>query len=128
MPNSLPTPLSRTSTAPKPASESRRSRSMNSQLATRTLDWRGDGGDLQSTVPRTIESMIELPSRRYRLGYDYRDTGSVTNPADQFLGWINLPGSGMRNMGGIRPLKFITIDETVPAAIILVTDERSAGS
>ena len=51
--------------------------------------------------------MIALPPRRYRLGHDYRDTGSVNNPADQFLGWINLPGSGMRNMGGIRPLKFV---------------------
>ncbi|MFL5712652.1 MAG: HNH endonuclease, partial [Chloroflexota bacterium] len=72
--------------------------------------------------------MIEPPLRRFRLGHDYRDTGSVTNPADQFLGWINLPGSGMRNMGGIRPLKFVTFGAAVPAAIILVTDERSAGT
>ncbi len=72
--------------------------------------------------------MISLPSKRYRLGHDFRDTGSVVNPADQFLGWINLPGSGMRNMGGIRPLKFINMKEPVPAAIVLVTDNRSAGS
>ncbi len=31
-------------------------------------------------------------------------------------------------MGGIRPLKFINLDERAPAAIVLVTDERSAGS
>jgi hypothetical protein len=72
--------------------------------------------------------MIELAPRQYRLGHEYRDTGSVTNPADQFLGWINLPGSGMRNMGGIRPLKFITHEDAAPAAIVLVTDERSTGS
>ena len=49
-------------------------------------------------------------------------------PDDQFLGWINLPGSGMRNMGGIRSLKFTGLAEQVTAAIILVTDDRSAGS
>lgn len=72
--------------------------------------------------------MIALPPRRYRLGHDYRDTGAVNNPDDQFLGWINLPGSGMRNMGGIRGLKFVDLDAPVLAAIVLVTDERSAGS
>ncbi len=72
--------------------------------------------------------MIALPPRRYRLGHDYRDTGSVNNPADEFLGWINLSGSGMRNMGGIRPLRFVSLGEPTPAAIVLVTDERSAGS
>ena len=72
--------------------------------------------------------MIALPQRRYRLGHDYRDTGAVNNPDDQFLGWINLPGSGMRNMGGIRGLKFVNLDAPVLAAIVLVTDERSAGS
>ena len=67
-------------------------------------------------------------ARRYRLGHDYRDLGRSTSPDDQFLAWINLPGSGMRNMGGIRPLKFINLDESVTAAIVLVTDDRSAGS
>jgi hypothetical protein len=66
--------------------------------------------------------------RRYRLGHDYRDAGSVKAGDDQFLAWINLPGSGMRNMGGIRPLRFNAMKEPVTAAIILVTDERSAGS
>jgi hypothetical protein len=47
---------------------------------------------------------------------------------DQFLAWINLPGSGMRNMGGIRPLKFTSLREPVTAAIVLVTDERTSGS
>jgi len=31
-------------------------------------------------------------------------------------------------MGGIRPLKFTNISESVPAAVVLVTDDRSAGS
>src|SRR3954470_16180589 len=72
--------------------------------------------------------MITPVPRRYRLGHDYRDTGSVTNPADQFLGWINLAGSGMRNMGGIRPLKFVTLGGSAAAAIVLVTVERSTGT
>ena len=50
--------------------------------------------------------MLPTQDRRYRLGHDYRDMGKATNPADQFLGWINVAGSGMRNMGGIRPLRF----------------------
>ena len=66
--------------------------------------------------------------RRYRLGHDYRDSGRSTSPDDEFLGWINLRGSGMRNMGGIRPLKFLDLDVPVTAAIVLVTDDRSAGS
>ena len=66
--------------------------------------------------------------RRYRLGHDYRDSGSMNAEGDQFLSWINLPGSGMRNMGGIRSLKFNALKEPVTAAIVLVTDERSAGS
>jgi hypothetical protein len=66
--------------------------------------------------------------RRCRLGHDYRDAGSVKAEGDQFLSWINLPGSGMRNMGGIRPLKFNALSEPVTAAVVLVTDERSAGS
>jgi hypothetical protein len=70
--------------------------------------------------------MLDL--RRYRLGHEYRDTGSVNAPDDQFLGWINLAGSGMRNMGGIRSLKFVGLREQTTAAIVLVTDERSAGS
>ena len=66
--------------------------------------------------------------RRYRLGHEYRDTGSLGSDDDQFLGWINLPGSGMRNMGGIRSLKFVELREQVTAAIVLVTHEGSAGS
>ena len=66
--------------------------------------------------------------RRYRLGHSYRDAESVRSPDDQFLAWINLPGSGMRNMGGIRPLRFTSLGELAPAAIVLVTDERSTGS
>ena len=52
----------------------------------------------------------------------------MRNPSDEFLGWINMPGSGMRNMGGIRALKFVALEAPVVASIVLVTDERSAGS
>jgi len=62
----------------------------------------------------------------YRLGREYKDTGSSTNPDDQFLLWLNLPGSGMRNMPGIRPFKFLQLKVPVHAYIILVTHERSA--
>jgi hypothetical protein len=62
----------------------------------------------------------------YRLGHEYRDTGSSSDPEDQFLAWINIPGSGIRNRGGVRPLKFANTSLPVHAYIILVTDERSA--
>jgi hypothetical protein len=62
------------------------------------------------------------------LGHDYRDTGKVRDPSDQFLAWINIPGSGIRNMGGIRPLKFTRLGVRPPAYVVLVSDERSRGS
>ena len=67
-------------------------------------------------------------SRRYRLGHEYRDLGRANSPDDQFLGWINLNGRGMRNMGGIRPLGFHGLVAPVHAAIVLVTNESTTGS
>ena len=64
---------------------------------------------------------------RYRLGHEYRDTGGSSKGEDQFLRWLNISGSGMRNAPGIRPFKFTTL-KTLPihAYIVLVTHERSA--
>ncbi len=36
----------------------------------------------------------------FEVGVEYRDTGSPNKSEDQFLRWINIPGSGMKNMGG----------------------------
>ena len=63
-----------------------------------------------------------------RLGHAFRDKGSPTDPDDEFLRWINIPGSGIRNMGGIRPLKFTQLNLPVHAYIILVTADQSRGS
>ncbi len=106
-----------------------RSPSTNWPIVTRTCTWPGRKAAalmMWSCLRTTIHPMIT--PKRYRLGQDFRDLGSVRNTDDQFLGWINVPGSGMRNRGGIRPLRFVSLDELVPAAIVLVTDERSAGS
>jgi hypothetical protein len=65
---------------------------------------------------------------RYRLGHAFRDKGSSADPEDEFLRWINIPGSGIRNMGGIRPLKFTQLNLPVHAYVVLVTVERSRGS
>ena len=62
----------------------------------------------------------------HRLGVEYRDTGSSKNPDDQFLRFLNLPKSGMRNMPGIRPFKFLHLKVPTHAYIVLVTHERSA--
>jgi Restriction endonuclease AspBHI N-terminal/Restriction endonuclease len=64
---------------------------------------------------------------RYRLGHEYRDTGGSGNESDQFLRWLNIPGSGMKNMPGIRPFKFTNLKNVpIHAYIVLVTHERSA--
>jgi hypothetical protein len=64
----------------------------------------------------------------YRLGYEYVDKASKTNESDQFLRWINLKGSGMRNTPGIRPLNYINkIMGEVPAYLIFVTNDKSSG-
>ena len=65
--------------------------------------------------------------REYVLGHEYRDTGSSTNPEDEFLHWLNIQGSGMKNMPGIRPFKFVhLLTQPFHAYIVLVTHERSA--
>jgi hypothetical protein len=63
----------------------------------------------------------------YRIWHEYRDTGGSRNESDQFLRWLNIPGSGMRNTPGIRPFKFTHL-KTLPvhAYIVLVTHEKSA--
>ncbi len=66
--------------------------------------------------------------RTYRLGHDYRDTGSSTSAEDEFLGWVNLDSRGMRNRGGIRPLHFHNLKVPTHAALILLTTERSKGT
>jgi hypothetical protein len=65
-------------------------------------------------------------SNAYRLGHEYRDSGSSSNPDDEFLRWLNIPHSGMRNMPGIRPFKFVSLRLPVHSYIVLVTHERSA--
>lgn len=83
------------------------------------------------TLPHSCaydHAVLGVAGRRYRLGHDYRDRGSINDPEDEFLRWINVEGSGIRNMGGIRPLRFTSLDVGVHAWIVLVTDERSTGS
>ena len=74
------------------------------------------------------KAMAENSARVYRLGREFRDTGTVRDPDDQFLRWLNADGRGIRNMGGIRPIKFRRIDAAIPAAIVLVTHHASRGS
>jgi hypothetical protein len=71
---------------------------------------------------------VTPPERIYRVGRSYRDAGSSTDPDDQLLRWVNLEGSGIRNMGGIRPLRFLDLPRVAPAYVMLFTDLRSQGS
>jgi hypothetical protein len=67
---------------------------------------------------------------KYEIGLTYVDKGGVSHADDQFLRWVNIPGSGMLNSPGIRPLKNVhgVLPPGVPAYLILVTHERSAAS
>ena len=60
--------------------------------------------------------------QRFRVGEQYRDTGSFRNSADQFLRWIRGPlDSGIKNTGGIRDLGSDRSD--TPAALVLVSND-----
>ncbi|MBK8503432.1 MAG: restriction endonuclease [Saprospiraceae bacterium] len=60
----------------------------------------------------------------YKIGHQYIDTGGSSKPNDQFLRWINIPGSGMRNADGIRALNFTSKkSDFIPAYVILVSHE-----
>lgn len=64
-----------------------------------------------------------MNEREFEVGGDYRNTGQPKNRTDQFMRWINIPGSGMGNSAGIRPLNFVTkpAPTSLHAAIVLVT-------
>ena len=64
---------------------------------------------------------------QYRIWHTFRDTGSSADLGDEFLRWINIPGSGIRNMGGIRPLKFTHLKLPVQAYIVLVNGRTVSG-
>lgn len=68
-------------------------------------------------------------NRSYRVGHEYRDTGSKKGMSDQFLSWINVKGSGLKLVAGIRPLRYLSaIDsEGLPAFLFLITHEKSHG-
>jgi len=66
--------------------------------------------------------------KTYRIGHTYKDRGGVTKEGDQFLAWLNIPGSGMLNSPGIRPLKYINEVSPLPAYLVLVTHEKTRGT
>ncbi|WP_255666467.1 HNH endonuclease [Haladaptatus sp. DYF46] len=58
----------------------------------------------------------------FRVGQQYRDTGSFRNPDDQFLRWIRGSlDSGIKNAGGIRDLG--ANRSNMPAALVLVSND-----
>lgn len=60
----------------------------------------------------------------YKVGHEYIDKGGSSNEKDQFLRWINLDKSGMRNADGIRALNYVSKNsDYLPAYIILVSHE-----
>ena len=61
----------------------------------------------------------------FEVGVEYRDMGKPTSTEDQFMGWINLEGSGIRNAGGIRGLKSLRTGHSGLDALILVTSHKS---
>jgi len=68
--------------------------------------------------------------RSYKINNLYVDTGGSSRENDEFLRWINIPGSGMGNSEGIRSLNFVGKDSNdLPAYIILISHEvKRAGN
>ena len=64
----------------------------------------------------------------FEVGVEYRDTGSPNKSEDQFLRWINIPGSGMKNMGGIRWLKTKSKKRQNSDGIVLVSSHLNTDS
>jgi hypothetical protein len=67
---------------------------------------------------------------KYELGRIYVDRGGTTFSEDQFLRWLNIPGSGMLNSPGIRALAYtekISLSN-LPAYLVLVTHHKSTDS
>ena len=75
---------------------------------------------------------MAIKDKLYEVGKEYRDTGASGDPKDEFLRWINMPGSGMRNSPGIRPFKYTgaswTNDPSTHAFIILITSHGGHSS
>ena len=66
----------------------------------------------------------------YELDKCYVDRGGSSFPDDEFLRWINIDKSGMRNSPGIRPLKYVhrISKDGLPAYLILVTHDKSSSA
>jgi Restriction endonuclease AspBHI N-terminal/Restriction endonuclease len=66
----------------------------------------------------------------YELDKCYVDRGGSSYPDDEFLRWINIDKSGMRNSPGIRPLNYVhrISKERLPAYLILVTHDKSSSA
>jgi len=65
--------------------------------------------------------------KSFRVGHIYKDRGAISKDGDEFLAWVNIPGSGMLNSPGIRPLKYIHNLSPLPAYLVLVTHEKRRG-
>ena len=85
------------------------------------------GTERDEPVVEPVER-VSLPPRAYRVGNTYRDRGGTRQEGDQFLAWINIPGSGMGNSEGIRSLRYVTRLTPLPAYLILVTHEKTGGA
>ena len=66
----------------------------------------------------------------YEVGKQYRDRGKPGEPDDQFMRWLNMPGSGMANSPGIRPLNYVGKGgfTDLPSVLILVTRTKKGPS
>ena len=74
------------------------------------------------------ETSTSSTEKFYTVGKKYRDKGSPNKEGDQFLRWINLPGSGMKNMGGVRWLKSKSKHRKNSDGIVLISSHLKTDS
>ena len=59
--------------------------------------------------------------KKYQIGHEYKDILSTSIEQDQFVSWFSYGESGIGNSGGVRPAKYLNIDTSIPAYIVLFT-------
>lgn len=74
-------------------------------------------------APTTIGS-----GQFYKVGSEYRDMGGPKKTGDQFLAWINLPKSGLKNTGGVRGLRSLSSERKSIDGIVLTSSHHPGGN
>ncbi len=75
-----------------------------------------------------MDDLLDRSDLVFTVGKEYRDKGSPRKKDDQFMRWLNIDGSGIGNMGGIRILRTISDSRNGPDGIVIISSDLSTES